>query len=530
MTSTAGIDYSQGNYMRDWLDLWLTYGDKEALVSTDGRRFTYAQMRERVIDTAAWLWNFGIRPGQTIVMLASNPAESFFTQLGAHLMGCRVAHVSRTSPKSFSLALFDQVSADAFVYEVKVSAELGAELAAAKAPLPVFCIGQGGVGPDVTDPPHVDALPFDPDTITDEPKAIFQTSGTTGASKLVCNGQRFFREVGKVEDFYSPPDGRPIRHLLVAGIWHSASQSALVMAWTNGGTVVVNFGFNLDAFLHTLATEHITSTVITPTSLYNLLDDPRLAELDLSEMCQFTVSTGPAAPARLQQAAQYFGKSLNVVYGMSELVIMAAMPAVGQDPAHPERIKSCGLPYRGTDIEIRDEDGKVLSHGEVGDIWARSNLTHEGYFDNPELTAKTLVDGWLYTGDAGRLDEDGYVYIFDRVAEMINHGGDKVYSRPVEDVLAEHPEVRQAALIGVPDEEYGQKVFAYVVRTPGSTLTAQDLGAYALQRLNTLWAPQEYEFLDAMPVTEYNKVDKKALRARYQQRLRDADRSGAGRS
>jgi acyl-CoA synthetase (AMP-forming)/AMP-acid ligase II len=147
----------------------------------------------------------------------------------------------------------------------------------------------------------------------------------------------------------------------------------------------------------------------------------------------------------------------------------------------------------------------------------------EGYWRMPDLEAENLVDGWLRTGDVGRFDDDGYLYILDRVSDMIvtEVSSFNIFCRPLEDALAEHPEVLQAAVIGVPDEFLGEAVHAYVIRTPGATVTPEELRQHVVDRLNASWSPREVEFLDAFPLNESRKVDKKALRAYYVTRTAD---------
>jgi len=506
-----------GNYVRRALDVFATYGDTEAFVATDGRRFTYADLRARIRNTAAALWGHGIRPGMTIGMLVTNSAETFFVQLGAHLLGCRTAFGMRIAPPAFLRGLLEFTEADAFVYQMDVCGEVGRELALAAAPLPTFCIGTGGLGPDLTDPPEATELPFDLDAITTEPDTLFQTSGTTGTPKLVRMGSRFFHAIPQVAEFYRPADLPRLRQLSLAGTWHSGGQSAALMTWFSGGLLVTGVNLDSDLLFAKLAEERITSMLVTPPALYQLLEDRALAGADLSSLRHVTVCCAPAAPARLREAAKWFGPALNIVYGMTEIPIITALPDVAGDPAHPERLASCGRPWGDTRVEIRDPSGAVLPPGEAGLIWVKGDLVAEEYWKQPELNAENLADGWLRTGDVGRFDEDGYLYLLDRVNDMIVTGvaSFNIFCRPLEDALAEHPDVVQAAVIGVPDEFLGEAVHAFVVRAPGATVTGEELRRHVTNRLNETWTPREVEFLDAFPLNESRKVDKKALRSHY---------------
>jgi fatty-acyl-CoA synthase len=506
------------NYAHRALALFESYGDAEALVGADGRRYSYAQLRASTIDMAAALWEAGIRPGSAIGILARNPAESIYLQLAAHLMGCRTAWIANNAPPKFRSNFLALAEVDAFVYDANVVAKMGAELAE-DAEVPVFCFGPGA-GPDLTAGGHVTELPFDPEdpaVVTTQPSSLFQTGGTTGNPKLVHHTHRFFNALHDLSAYYIASGAPRLRHLLIAGTWHVSAQTACFMTLFSGGTLFLHDGLEYEPFLHTIETERINSTLLAPGLLYELIDHPKLAGTDMSSLVTFSVAGASAAPARLKQAIDRLGPVLRVVYGMSESPFISAYPNLTPDEAHPDRLGSCGLPYGDIKVEIRDGEGLPVPINEVGEIWISGSLLMEGYWGMPELTAETLVGGWLRTGDAGRVDDDGYLYIVDRYKDMIVTGlsGTNVFCRPVEDALLAHPDVRAAAVVGVPHPEMGEAVYAYVVTAPGATPAPEDVRSFVAGELNELWAPHEVEFVEALPFTESGKVDKKALRERY---------------
>lgn len=498
-------------HMRQWDDI-------EALVDADGRRFTYAQFRQAVMDMSAALWQHGIRPGQTIGVYAYNPPESLFLQLAAHLFGARTAWVAPSAPPRFRNDFIRLAGIDAFVYDAVDAAEYGGEMARLAAPLPVMCFGPGGAGPDLTAVRRsADTLPFDPEGVQVEPSSLYQTGGTTGLPKLVHHRQSFFQTLREMGEAYRQSDAPRLRHLLASGSWHISAQTAAFLTLFSGGTLVLQVGVHNAEWLKVIATEKVNSTLLMPAQLYELLDDPLLETADTSSLQTLSISGGPAAPARLQQAIERFGPIVRLVYGMSESPMLTAQPNLTPDPLHPDRMASCGVPYGDTRVEIRDTDGKSVPTGETGVIWIAGSLTMSEYFGAPTLTASTLVDGWLNTGDIGRLDEDGYLYIVDREKDMIitGIGAANVYCRPVEDVLLAHPSVRAAAVLGVPDDLTGERVHAVVVTAPGSGVTADELRDYARNVLGPVWSPKSVEFVDELPMTASTKVDKKLLRERY---------------
>lgn len=507
----------QPNYARKALELFDSYGDAEALVGPDGRRFSYREVRRGVTTMAAALWHHGISDGMALGVLARNPSESIFLQLAAHLLGCRTSWIASHTPAAFRRRFLRLAEVDAFVYDAAIFPDMGPELAQNADPMPVFCFGPGGLGPDLAAFPATDELPFDPASIRGEPQSLFQTGGTTGDPKLVHHGHRFFQALRTLSEHYLASGQPHIRHLLVSGTWHVSSQTAAFMTLFTGGTLFLHDGIEFGPFMQTIGKERITSTLLAPPLLYLLLDDPQQHEADFSSMVSLTVAGACANPTRLTEAINRFGPVVRVVYGMSESPFIAALPDLDHDPDHPERLASCGLPYGDIKVEIRDPDGKVLPTGEIGEIWVAGSLIMEGYWAMPELTAETIVDGWLRTGDAGKLDEDGYLYIVDRVKDMIvtGYGSTNVFSRPVEDVLASHPQVRAAAVIGVPHEAWGESVHAYVEVTPGASVTEEQLQKLCKAALNDDWMPRSIDFIDSFPLTVSGKVDKKALRERY---------------
>ncbi|WP_018350578.1 AMP-binding protein [Longispora albida] len=501
-----------GNYVSKVLELFAGYGDAEAIVAGE-RRFTYNDVRTGILTMAAALYNHGLRPGVSVGILAGSAPETVALQFGVHLMGGRVAWIAPNSPVSFRREFLALSGVDAFVYDADSYPEAGAELAAT-GDLPVFCIGADGLGPDLKAAPVVTELPFDLADVTTEPQALFQTGGTTGQPKLVHHKQRFFETVLAFGERYLATGGHHMRHLALSGYWHVSAQMPAHMSLFTGGTYIIQDGFDVEEFYDLIASERITDTLIPPPLLGYLLDNPATEKADLSSLRWVSLGGSPTAPARMSQAIARMGTVLRPAYGMSEAPIIAAYPQIPDDPA---LLSSVGQPYGDLQLEIRDPDGNVLPIGETGEICVSGGVMMAGYWGLPELTAETLVDGWLRTGDVGYLDEAGNLFLVDRLKDMIltGWGSTNVYARPIENVLAAIPGVAAAAVIGVPHATWGEAVHACVVLSPGVTMTEDEVKAAVSAELNDLWAPRTVEFLEALPLTEANKVNKLELRARY---------------
>ncbi|MFI6327338.1 class I adenylate-forming enzyme family protein [Micromonospora chersina] len=499
------------NYVHEALDLFAGFGDREALVG-GGRRLTYPEVAAEVRGLAGALLRHGVRPGAAVLVMLGNTLEGPLLQLALHLLGCRSMWVAPVTSRREVDEFVALAGPDAFVHDPRDP--LGAEIAAGLTGVPVLCLGPGGAGPDLT---AAGGEPADLPAAAPAPESFLQTSGTTGTPKLVHHRESFYRQILALAADFRAAGFPLLRHLSHSPMWLASGQITTLFNLFTGGVLFLREQWDPAAFIRTVDAEKLTSTFVTPPMLYEVLDHPALDGADFSAMFMFNVGAGPAAPARLRQAIARFGPCLRIVYGLSEAVVICALPGLTEDPEHPERLRSCGRPYGDVAVEIRDADGRVLPAGADGEVWVRTKLSFAGYHGQPELTAETLVDGWVRTRDIGHLDGDGYLYLVDRLQDRIltRQRSWPIYSRPIEDVLAAHPKVRAAAVIGVPDPVAGEVPHAYVVPAPGATVTGDELIALVTRELSDTWAPGAVEFLDGLPLNRSAKVDKRALRARY---------------
>jgi fatty-acyl-CoA synthase len=503
------------NYVLRALDLFTRYGDQEAIVQAD-TRVSYSQLRDTTLALAARLNEHGVKAGDGVAMLMGTTPQTPALQLALHLNGCRTMWIASYEPQRTQVEFFEFARPDVLIYSPR-RAGLAADLAGRDPGLRVLRMGSGdGLGPDLLADLPMPPPPFDPALAGDDPQSLFYSGGTTGRSKLVQHGQRFYDMMLAIAEYYQSIDEPPMRFLTTSAFTHTSGQMPAFLTLFEGGTLFQGPGFDPAGFLATIERERISSAFLTPALLYMVLDDPALAQTDTSSLRYLNVGGAAASPARLAQAIKAMGPVVRIVYGSSEVPLITDYPFLDHDPDFPERLGSCGLPFLDTQVEIRGEDGTVLPVGETGEVWVAGFLLMSGYWQRPDLTAETITDGWLRTGDLGYLDEDGYLFLVDRVSDMIvtHWAATNVYARPIEDVLASHPEVAAAAVIGVPDETFGEKIRAYVVRRPAASVTAGELRALAMDELNEAYAPHEVEFIDDLPMTALFKVDKKELRRR----------------
>jgi fatty-acyl-CoA synthase len=326
------------------------------------------------------------------------------------------------------------------------------------------------------------------------------TGGTTGRSKGVMIAHRCILNMTAIifADWEWPQD---IRYLAATPITHAGGVN-IFPALMRGGFVRVVPGFDLETYCRTIQEEKINAVLLVPTMVYALIDakDVR-AKYDLSSL-----------------EMKIFGDVFLQFYGQTEVPqCITTLRKIDHDPAHPKRLGSCGRPNPLVEVKLLDLDMNEVKRGEPGEICVRGALGMSGYWKRPDATEDAFRGGWLHTGDVAVEDEDGYYYIVDRTKDMIISGGFNIYPREVEDALMSHPAVGSAAVIGVPDDKWGEAVKAFVVLKSGAPADFETLTADVKAKRGGPWAPKTIELVEAIAVTGLGKVDRKALRAPYWQ-------------
>jgi fatty-acyl-CoA synthase len=260
----------------------------------------------------------------------------------------------------------------------------------------------------------------------------------------------------------------------------------------------------------------ITTMMLVPTMLYVLMDHPKANEYDLSSLQTVYYGASAISPTRLKEAIERFGPIFFQFYGQAECpMTITVLRKEEHDPNNLERLATCGRAVPWVHVALLDDDGNQVPDGEPGEICVQGPLVMAGYWNKPEQTEEAFKHGWLHTGDVARKDADGFLTIVDRKKDMIVTGGFNVYPREVEDVLTKHPSVSAAAVIGVPDEKWGEAIKAVIVVRPGTTVEPAELIDLVRQAKGSHQAPKTVDFADSIPLSPLGKPDKKALRAQY---------------
>lgn len=481
----------------------------DAVAVVEGEtRTTYADLWRQALVHATALQQRGTAPGDRVAILAPNVTDFVRAYYGVVAAGGVVVPIPTL------------LNADEATYLVQASG----------AGLLVHHASYAGIAADVagrTDVPAVDVadLPGEVEGVeplaahvtreADDPAVVFYTSGTTGRPKgavlthlnLVLNATT------------NAFDANPIRRddvvLGCLPLFHTFGQSvSMNSTFRVGATLVLQPRFDPVEAL-ALMREHATTLFFgVPTMYIQLLAAARTAE-ELPQLRE-CVSGGASLPvAVLEEFSQTFGTTVFEGYGLSETSPTASV----NQPWYGTRAGTVGHPIWGVDVEIADEhlldEIRLLPRGELGEIVIRGHNVFAGYLDDPGATAAAIVDGWFRSGDIGRRDEDGFIWIVDRTKDLIIRGGFNVYPREVEEVLMRHPSITQVAVIGLPDDQQGEEVCAVVVPAPDAELEAADLVAWARERLAGHKYPRVVHVVDELPVGPTHKVLKRELRTRF---------------
>jgi fatty-acyl-CoA synthase len=280
--------------------------------------------------------------------------------------------------------------------------------------------------------------------------------------------------------------------------------------------MVVVPGFEAGAVLEAIERHRITTTMLVPSMIYALLDHPRFAQTDLSSLQTIFYGASPMSPARLREAIGKLGSIFFQFYGQTECPqTVCVLRKEEHDPGDLDRLASCGRPVPWVRVGLLDDSGEEVAKGQPGELCVRGPLVMKGYWNKPEETSQALQGDWLHTGDVAREDENGFLTIVDRKKDMIVSGGFNVFPREIEDVISTHPGVAAVAVIGTPDEKWGEAVTALIVPRHGAQLDIDELIALVKERKGSHYAPKSVEIVDSIPMSPLGKPDKKALRARY---------------
>jgi fatty-acyl-CoA synthase len=478
---------------------------------------TSRQLRDQISRLVQAYSTWGIGRGSPVGMLALNRPEVLMA-MGANMVaGCRVTSLHPMGSLDDQAYVLEDAGIETLIFDPASFQERAGQLLERVPSLKrLLALGPTEIGEDLMDAatPYSPERLRPPDVNPDDVAGLAYTGGTTGKPKGVMGTYRSGATMASIQmaDWEWPSE---TRFLICTPLSH-AGAAFFVPTLLLGGSIVVLPGFDPGKVLETIERYRITATMLVPTMVYTLLDHPKLETTDLSSLETIFYGAAAMSPTRLKEGIERLGPIFFQYYGQAECpMTITVLRKDEHDPGNLERLATCGRPVPWLDVALLDDQGEEVPDGEPGEICVRGPLVMQGYWNKPEQTEETLEHGWLHTGDVARADSEGYLTIVDRKKDMIVSGGFNVFPREVEDVLGSHPDVSAAAVIGVPDDKWGEAVKAVVVARPGATIDGDALIALVKERKGAVHAPKSVDVIDAIPVSPLGKPDKKALRARY---------------
>jgi acyl-CoA synthetase (AMP-forming)/AMP-acid ligase II len=470
-----------------------------AALARDGRLLTFRELHTRVEGIAATLHSHGFGAGDRLALLLPNGPDYIELMYACSLLGVIAVPLNtRLSTKEI-----DRVLEDARPRGIVRHSSLA---------VPAVQLSWQQVIDEQRLPISAEPAPklfYDPEAIL----GLIYTSGTTGQPKgVMVTHSNILADIHNFNYWMRYTEGGVYLH--AAPIFHIADFPSMFAASAFGASQITIPKFSAQTFCETVEREHVTHTVLVPTMINLVTQFLDAGKYDLSSLQVLAYGGSPMAPELVLRTRELLPKvKLIQVYGLSETGFLTGL----QDCEHTgDKLTSCGRPCPGVDLLVTDTWGKQVDPGQSGELVARGANVMRGYWNSPEATTEAFRDGFFRTGDIGYQDTAGYVYILDRLKDMIVTGGENVYSGEVEAVIYEHPAVREVAVFGVPDAQWGELVMACVALKPDTTLTADELVAFCRRSLASYKLPRRVEFLETdLPKSSSGKVLKKSLRERF---------------
>jgi acyl-CoA synthetase (AMP-forming)/AMP-acid ligase II len=496
----------------------------ETLLIDDAGSVTYAQFADRAFRGADALRSLGVSAGEPVGLVAANVRGFSEVEYAAVLGGfVRCAEVPRLHPAEVAGML-----ATAGARVAVVQPDWVEKLECVRDRIPtlehIVTLGPATADARAWDDLLAAASPEPPATLpqADDDAWVVFTSGTTGEPKgvtfthggLANMCRNYHGEVADLDETDVLIHAAPLGHL---------SGCLFLASMVRGGAQVLMPAFDGRDLLEAVARHRATFLVAVPTMLYALTDLAAELQTDTSSVRRILYGASPMMPDRLVRAIEVFGDVFVQAYGLSEVpapitLLRVAAHRFDPDGPPPERLRSAGRPIAGAEVRIVDDERREVAPGEVGEIALRADVRMRGYWNRPDLTAAVLDDeGWMYTGDVGRIDEEGYVYIVDRKKDMIVSGGFNVFPTEVEAVISALPGVLEVAVVGAPDDKWGEAIVAVVVLRAGAALTAEDVVAGCREQLAGYKTPKRVEFWDEIPKSPRGKPLRREVRDSFWQ-------------
>lgn len=504
--------------LHEFLDYHAASHGGKLFASDAEQSLNYRQARERAYKIAVRMHRQGLERGDRVAILAKNSLDYLLLYLACSRIGVVPTGLNyRLTPEEWR-----GIIGDAEVKHLFIDEEFAQQLGDLESISQVCIFGKIEGLPTLMEWLQEDEtgeLPADESAPEDVLMQMY-TSGTTGLPKGALLSHR-----GVISNTFQGPlasghytSGDECM-LLVAPVYHAAGLLSAFTALTHGGSLVIHRDYDPQGLVEALAQPHITMVTVVPVMLqFSIAVVPNIREYDFSHLRQISYGASPMAAEVLRECMDIFGCDFAQYYGQTECsAVLTCLTAEDHKSALEEGsqlLRSCGRPVFGTELRIVDGEGNDLPVGESGEILARGPQLMNGYWHREEATRETLAGGWLHTGDIGRLDQHGYLYILDRLKDMIISGAENVYPAEVENTLLAHPDIADGAVIGISDERWGEVPMAILVAAERE-LTLEELQEYCRDHLAGYKIPKSLLYVEDMPRNPTGKILKKVLREQY---------------
>ncbi len=507
----------------DFFDQGVSFYPNNAAFVDETGSINYSDAAIVTHQIAAAIHGHGYKKGTKIGVYSPNSTVAFLSLLGLMRAEGVWLPINPRNSLETNIDLADRFGMSVLFYDSSFNEEIKQIQTAVPGITEFVCIaGEGSIG----EPLSSWAAAYSGATHQigveqiDDLMALFPSSGTTGKPKGVLMNHKsietFYANLYSHFNYYENSV-----HLVVAPMTHGAGLFA-GMHFARGGSNVIMAKAEPLAIIQMLDKHKVTHLFLPPTVLYMLLAHPQLKDYDYSSLQHFIVGAAPTSLKKLKEAVNFFGPVLTEVYGQVECPVAITAKAPwdymrADGTINEERLKGIGRPCVLNTVAILDSEGQEVPRGEAGEICVRGDLVTLGYYENPQATAAVHRHGWHWTGDVGVMAEDGYITIVDRSKDMLISGGFNVYPNEIEQVLTEHPAVQEAAVIGIPDEKWGEAVKAIIQLKSGAEATKEELIAIVKEKLGGVKTPKSVDFIAELPKSAAGKVLKTELRKKYWQ-------------
>jgi fatty-acyl-CoA synthase len=502
----------------DYLDKGASLGPDAPCLTTDGQRRSYAEVSALSRKVSAALAARGVQPGHRVAILSANDPTAFTCVFGISRAGAVWCPINPRNEAAENRELLDHFGCSVLIFQAQFAplvAQIRDDLPALHTLVCLDGTVDGtlaweaflslGTGFASVDEPSVDDLAM-----------IVGTGGTTGRPKGVELTGTNIETMTAITLMSYPFDGRPV-YLALPPLTHAAGVLCFPIL-ALGGEIVVMRSPGIGTFLELVERHRVTHTFLPPTLIYMVLAHERLDHVDRSSLQCFWYGAAPMSATRLEEALHRIGPVMAQLFGQTEAPMMISTMAP-RDHFYPagtvalERLSSAGRAAPLVTVAIMGEDGELKKRGERGEIVVRGSLVMRGYHRDAAATAAASAYGWHHTGDIGYLDEDNYLFIVDRAKDMVITGGFNVYSTEVEQAIMQHPAVQDCAVVGLPDEKWGERVAAVLQLRPGTTVEPAEIAAFVKQRIGSVKTPKQIEIWPDLPRSKVGKVLKKDVKA-----------------